>query len=177
MVQNGEGVISGWTGGNQDVQTWIPTVTQNMEILSLVRLNPTNPTGGSYAPRIVARAQADPRNGYWARITHTTAGAAQWSLVRIDNAGGTGTATLASGTLLPSGAAGTRWWIRLRVQGTSIQAKFWQDGTTEPTGWTAQATDSYWASGRAALGCYVGAAITTPFPNVGFASFTAVDLG
>jgi CSLREA domain-containing protein len=176
-VANGEGTIYGWTGGNQDLQAWNPTVTQNMEILAEVHLNATNPTGASYSPRVVARAQTDARNGYWARLTHTTSGGLNWALVRVDNAGGTGTAILASGPLVSSGAAGTQWWIRLRTQGTTVQARFWKDGTSEPAAWTATATDSYWTSGRAALGAYTNAGITSPFPDTGFASFNATDLG
>jgi hypothetical protein len=176
-VANGEGVIYGWTGGNQNVSASIPTVLSNMEVLSLVRLNGTNPVGANYQARVVARAQSEPRNGYYARITHTTAGAAQWALVRVDHAGGTGTATLGSGTLLSSGAAGTRWWVRLRVQGTNVQVRFWAAGATEPSTWTATVSDSYWASGASAVGVYAGSGLSSPFPDTGFASVDAVNLG
>jgi hypothetical protein len=159
------------------VQAWNSTVTGNMEILALVRLNATDPLGAAYAARVVARAQSDARNGYWARLTHTTSGGLNWGLVRVDNAGGTGTAVLAGGSLVSSGAAGTRWWIRLRASGTTIQARFWKDGSSEPAAWQATSTDSYWTSGRAALGTYTNSGITSPFPTTGFASFTATDLG
>jgi CSLREA domain-containing protein len=175
-VQNGEAVVYGWTGGGQDVRAWREDVRQNMELLGLVRLNATNPTGGSYKPRLVARAQADTRNGYYASISHTTAGAVTWQLSRIDNAGGTGSLSLANGTLVSSGGGGTRWWIRLRVQGTSIQVRYWRDGTTQPSTWTASTTDSYFASGRASFGVSTGTGLTAPFPDAGFTSFNAVDL-
>ena len=175
-VANGEGVISGWTGGNQDVQAWIPSTASDMDVLARVRLSAQNPVGANYQARVVARAQADARNGYRAVITHTTAGALKWSLNRVVSAGGAGTLTLGSGTLVSSGAAGTKWWIRLDVQGTQIEARFWRDGTTEPSTWKANVTDSQWARGRPGLGVYAGSGLTSPFPDTGFDNFTASGL-
>jgi hypothetical protein len=173
---NGEGVIYGWTGGNQDVQAWIPTITNDMDVLCQIRLSAQDPNGANYQARVVARAQTDARNGYTAVITHTTTGALKWSLNRVVSAGGTGSLTLGSGKLLSSGAAGTKWWIRLDVQGTQIKAKFWRDGTTEPSTWKVTATDSQWASGRPALGISVGPHLTSPYPDTGFDNFTATAL-
>jgi hypothetical protein len=147
-VQNGEAVVYGWSGSGQDVQAWQEIVRQEMELLALMRLNATNPTGGSYKPRLVARAQSDARNGYYASISHTPAGAVTWQLSRIDNLGGTGSLSLGAGMLQSTGGAGTRWWIRLRAQGTTIQARYWRDGTTEPNTWKTSITDSYFTSGR-----------------------------
>lgn len=175
-VANGEGVISGWTGGNQDIQAWIPTTASDMDVLARVRLSAQNPAGANYQVRVVARAQTDARNGYTAVVTHTTAGAVKWSLNRVVNAGGSGTLTLGSGTLLPAGAAGTKWWIRLDVQGTQIRARFWQDGTSELSTWKANVSDSQWTSGRPALGVYVGSGLTSPFPDTGFDNYTATAL-
>lgn len=36
--------------------------------------------------------------------------------------------------------ADTWYWVRLRAEGTTISAKLWQRGTTEPAGWGFQAT-------------------------------------
>ena len=176
-VTGGQGVISGFTGANQDVQAWNPTTATNMEVVGLVQLNASNPVGGNYQARLVARAQTDARNGYVARIVHTTSGAATWALARVANAGGTNSTTLAQGTLLSSGAAGSRWWIRLRTNGTTIQVRFWRDGTAEPAGWTATATDSFWTSGRAALGALTAGGLKSPFPQIGFDNFQASNLG
>jgi len=172
-VTGGQGVIYGFTAANQDVQAWNPTTATNMEVVGLVQLNASNPVGGNYQARLVARAQTDARNGYVARIAHTPAGAVTWTLARVANAGGTGSATLAQGTLLSSGAAGSRWWIRLRTSGTTIQARFWRDGTAEPATWTATATDSFWTSGRAALGAFAASGISAPFPQLLFDDFLA----
>ena len=172
QVANGEGDIYGWTAGNQDVQASMPISANDMDVLGEVRLSAQDPVGANYQARVVARAQTDARNGYSAVITHTTAGAAKWSLQRVVNAGGSGTVSLGSGTLLASGAAGTKWWVRVDVQGTQIKARFWQDGTTEPTTWKVSTTDSQWASGSAALGVYTGSALAAPYPDTGFDSFT-----
>jgi peptidoglycan/xylan/chitin deacetylase (PgdA/CDA1 family) len=175
-VANGEGVISGWTSGNKDIEAWIPTTASDMDVLARVRLSAQNPVGANYQARVVARAQTDARNGYTAVVTHTTAGAAKWSLNRVVNAGGSGTLTLGSGTLVSSGAAGTKWWIRLDVQGSQIKARFWKDGTTEPSTWNANLSDSQWASGRPALGVYTGSGLASPFPDTGFDNYTATAL-
>ncbi len=36
----------------------------------------------------------------------------------------------------------TKQWVRFRVQGSSLSAKVWTDGTPEPSGWELTATDS-----------------------------------
>ena len=131
----GQGVISGFTGDRPGCPGVDPTTATNMEVVGLVQLNASNPVGGNYQARLVARAQTDARNGDVVRIVHTTSGTATWALARVANAGGTNSSTLAQGTLLSSGAAGSRWWICLRTSGTTIQVRFWRDGTAEPAGW------------------------------------------
>ena len=91
--------------------------------------------------------------------------------------GGAGSLSFGAGTLQSSGGAGTRWWIRLRAEGTTVQARFWRDGTSEPTTWKASVTDSYFAGGRPSFGVSTGTGLATPFPDTGFASYNAVDLG
>jgi hypothetical protein len=66
--------------------------------------------------------------------------------------------------------------VRVDVQGAQIKARFWQDGTTEPTTWKVSTTDSQWASGIPALGVYVGSGLAAPFPDTGFSSLTATSL-
>lgn len=176
-VSGGEGVVYGWSGGNQDTQASVGPAVANVDAVALVRLSATNPIGAAYSPRLVVRAQSDLRNGYWARLTHLPSGGLGWALARVDNAGGTGTVVLASGSLLSSGAAGSRWWVRLRASGSTIQARFWPDGKSEPTTWQATATDGYWVTGRVAVGVYAGSGMTSPFPDTGIDSLIASDLG
>src|SRR5206468_824078 len=107
---------------------------------------------------------------------HQPSGAVTWALVRVDNAGGTGTALLASGTLAPSGGAGTSWWIRVRAQGSQIMAKFWKYPQTEPAGWTAQLTDTYWTGGGAATGSSAAGGLASPIPAAEVATVDAVNV-
>lgn len=39
-------------------------------------------------------------------------------------------------------ANGSKKWIRLRVSGTFIPVKVWDDGAAEPNSWSTQHTDS-----------------------------------
>jgi hypothetical protein len=177
QVSNGEGVISGWTGGNQDVQAWLPIAKADTDTLVKVTLDGNDPTGASYQPRVVARAQADPRNGYSARIIHQPGGAVNWGLSRVVNAGGANSLSLGYGTLLSSGGAGTSWWVRLDVQGSTVRAKFWRDGSSEPSSWTVSQTDTYFSSGNnVSLAVYANSGLTSPFPSIGFDDLTVTDL-
>jgi hypothetical protein len=174
-VEGGEALLSGWTAGAQDVQAWTSAVKADMEVLASVRLG-GDPVAAGYHARVVARAQGDARNGYAARISHAPSGAVSWGLSRVVAAGGAGSLGLGAGSLAASGGAGSVWWIRLRVQGTTVQARFWRDQAPEPAGWKVSVADGYWASGRASLGALVNAGAAAPFPSVGFGSFQATDL-
>jgi hypothetical protein len=50
-----------------------------------------------------------------------------------------------------SATAGTSYTIRFQANGTSLAAKVWKTGTTEPTTWTMTATDSSFSSGSTGL--------------------------
>jgi hypothetical protein len=175
-VANGHGVIYGFTAANWDASAALGTARGDLDVVALVSLDASNPTGSSYIARVVARAQTDARNGYLANLRHRSSGEVDWQLIRQANAGGTNTVTLASGTLLASGGAGTSWWIRVHVQGTSIAARYWRNGSAEPTTWTAHATDSYWSSGDASVGVFVPSGATAPFPQATFDNFVVLDL-
>jgi CSLREA domain-containing protein len=169
-VGNSEGTVYGWTGGSQDVSASLPVAAANQDVLALVRLSPTAPVGAPYRARVMARSQADARNGYAARLVHETNGRLTWELMSVQNAGGTGTVVLRSGALA-SAASGTSWWVRLTASGTTIRVKFWEYGLSEPAAWTAAAQDTTWSTGGAGIGVYVGANMTAPFPDTGFLSF------
>jgi CSLREA domain-containing protein len=175
-VETSEGVIYGWTGGNQDTRAWLPFSVADQDVLALVRLSSTDPVGDAYWARIVARSQTDPRDGYAARLVHYPNGSLTWELLSVQNGGGTGTVVLATGPLA-SAAAGSSWWVRLVTQGTNIRAKFWQSGLSEPTAWTAKARDTVWPSGGASLGVFAGSKMEPPFPDTGFPNFDADTAG
>lgn len=53
----------------------------------------------------------------------------------------------------PSGP-GAWYWMRFRVQGSSLMLRVWADGQPEPAGWTVSATDTGIAAGSAGLYTY-----------------------
>ncbi|NRD26727.1 PKD domain-containing protein [Frigoribacterium sp. VKM Ac-2836] len=78
--------------------------------------------------------------------------------------------TLVPGTITP----GAKLNVRLEVSGsgtTTIRAKVWADGTTEPTAWTVSTTDTYaglQAPGWVALGAYASGSATNAPQTVSF---------
>lgn len=52
------------------------------------------------------------------------------------------------------------YWIRFRAQGSTLYAKFWQDGTTEPVTWQVVVSDTTYASGNIGEQCTVNAGTT-----------------
>ena len=53
-----------------------------------------------------------------------------------------GTTTNLTGAVTVTLTAGQAYWFRMRVQGTTLSLRYWQDGTSEPSAWTVQITDS-----------------------------------
>lgn len=48
-------------------------------------------------------------------------------------------------------AINTEYWIRFNATGSTLSAKVWQDGTTEPGAWTLQGTDTSFTAGQIGL--------------------------
>jgi large repetitive protein len=68
--------------------------------------------------------------------------------VELTNSGSNvGLRKVSSGTIteLANSAIGrattTKQWVRFRIEGSTLQAKVWTDGTPEPSEWEVQATD------------------------------------
>jgi cell wall-associated NlpC family hydrolase len=80
------------------------------------------------------------QNHYRARLSFLTSGAVEMRLEKeVDNS----VSALAAAVTLASGVqAGTDWTIRVRREGTRIQAKAWQSASTEPSSWAFDVTDS-----------------------------------
>jgi hypothetical protein len=57
-----------------------------------------------------------------------------------------GTATTLSSTAFTA-TAGTSYSIRFRIVGSTLSAKAWKTGATEPTAWTVTTTDTAFTSG------------------------------
>lgn len=177
-VEKSEGVVYGWTQGGQDVRAWLPASVADQDIVAQLRLSATEPVGAAYQARVVARSQVDARDGYAARIVHNPNGSVTWFLASVQNEGGPGTVILGEGDLAsPGTGAGSVWWVHLQTIGNTIRVKFWEDGVSEPKAWTLVTSDPVWPSGGAALGVFTGANMTVPFPDTGFMSFEADDIG
>ena len=39
-------------------------------------------------------------------------------------------------------STGTWWWVRSQVRGNDLKVKMWEDGTTEPSAWLSEVTDT-----------------------------------
>jgi PKD repeat protein len=158
--------LNGWLGGvslaSSDVQA---TVTES-----------ALPVGGSaYAylvgRRVVSGTTADDYN---ARLTVSATGAVTISVLH-----GTGTvvktATVSGLTVAP----GTQLRLRVQVIGsnpTTIQARVWAVGTTEPSTWQVSATDStaaLQASGAVGIRTYSGGGVTNGPLVTSFDDFAA----
>jgi len=93
--------------------------------------------------------------------------------IRLNNGGSW--STLASGpSPSPALAAGTLYVIRFQVQGTSLRAKWWILGNTEPTDWAVQVTDSTFSAGQVGVVGYLYQASATS--NMPFDDFLAQDV-
>jgi hypothetical protein len=83
----------------------------------------------------------DSNNWYKAYINGTT-------LVVQKKVNGT---TTIIGSASFTATAGTSYTLRFRVVGTSLYARVWQTGTTEPTSWQITVTDTTFSSGYCGL--------------------------
>lgn len=124
----------------------------------LVRLTGSNPTLSQ--AKCILRATGSAT--YYRMGMGTTA---TKFVIDINNAGTITNLALAAVTAF---VANTEYWIRARVQGTNLYARVWQDGTTEPTSWTATATNStITAAGNFGVGLVSGSSTgTTYFDNL-----------
>lgn len=85
--------------------------------------------------------------------------------IGVDNSG---FSTLASAGF--SYSAGTAYWLRFRLAGTSLFLRGWADGGSEPSSWNVTKTDATFSSGGFGLGSDSSGATNTQFDQ-----FTATD--
>src|SRR5205085_2508518 len=50
-----------------------------------------------------------------------------------------------------SSSVNTKYTVKFNVSGTTLSAKVWQTGTTEPSNWMVTATDSTFSSGKVGI--------------------------
>jgi hypothetical protein len=68
---------------------------------------------------------------------------------------------------------GVWYWMRFRVEGTTLRVRVWADGTTEPTTWNVTATNSSIAAGAIGLYTYEPNTVDYSFFSIATSGFTA----
>ena len=164
-VGGGVGTIrvptAGWTSGAH-----LTSVAQTeTEVRATVALDKM-PTGGGTDVNVVGRSIGTTQ-GYRLRLKLLATGVVRAQLISV--AGGTTTTLTQLNVPGLTYTAGKQLQVRFQVTGTSpttLQAKVWEVGTTEPAGWTLSATDStaaLQAPGGVGVLAYVsGSATNTP---------------
>lgn len=162
------------TAGNTAYARLAALSTTAADVLVSVKVGALPNSGNLYA-YVHARSLAESASSstsYGAIVQVAAAGTVS-AIVRVN-----GTGILSSGTLPGiTAAAGTVLWVRVRVSGTNpttISAKVWADGTSEPSPWSVATTDTtagLQTAGAVAFGSYLSSIatngpITTSWDNV-----------
>ena len=157
-VQNGRGrLTSGNTMGNYNSSDGIAvrhsTLAANVEATFLLN------RGSDSQAMFVARCDQpnlDPQNGI--RILFS---GGSFSASQIDNWTYTSLASVTRAT-----DSGTDYRLRLRINGSTVQARAWAATATEPTSWDINVTTTQTAAGYFGLVCGTGAAAASVFMDV-----------
>lgn len=132
------------------------------------------PTGGSiYLGPILRYEGFD--NHYLARLRLNPSGNAELDFQKYVASTPTSVGTAHDlGTTI---GANEWWWVRARIDGTTLSAKAWAQGSAEPPTWQITATDSdITTGGRAGVRAYLSPANTNTLPVVAkFDDFTLLD--
>lgn len=137
-------------------------------------------TGSGTYVGINGRA-VDANNGYRARLHYLSTGAVELQITRV--VAGADTVLVRQTLSIGTHTAGDAWHIRFVATGTApttLQAKAWPDGTTEPTDWQLTTTDTTAALQVAAgvgLYGYTTSSTTNVPQTVKFTSFSSVAGG
>ncbi|THG30797.1 beta strand repeat-containing protein [Naasia lichenicola] len=159
---------------SKTLEVYLQGVTStSVDVQSTIALDPAN-AGGSVFASVIGRrvGTAD----YRARAVVASGGAVTLQLQR------SGTSIVSSAISGLTYNAGDQLTVRLQVVGTgttTLRAKVWKVGTTEPTAWQATTTDTTAAlqvAGYTGLGSYVGSGITTLPQAVSFDNFTVTTV-
>lgn len=159
-ISGNRGTIGTASGNN--VMYLGSTTTADGEVL--VRLSSTVGNTASVNYGAVLRATAS--NTYYSAQVNAS------NFLIQKNVSGTAT-TLAGSSSAFTITANTNYWIRMRVQGSAIQGKIWQDGTVEPTAWTSDVTDTS-ITGAGQFG--VRSSVASSGATISFDHFSANDL-
>ncbi len=61
---------------------------------------------------------------------------------------------------------GTTYWLRFQIVGTTLSASVWPNGSSEPAGWLASATDATFAAGYAGLRAQLASGTTVSYRSL-----------
>jgi hypothetical protein len=101
----------------------------------------TAPVGASHSLQVFLRKTAGVQTDYGATLLHNVSdGKLYLSLIKQL---ATVTTTIAAGVVVGNSyTLGENWWIRFQVVGTTVRARAWEDGFSEPSTWQVVATDT-----------------------------------
>jgi PKD repeat protein len=173
-VGGGVGTMSVPTAGSELRSTLAGVHALSSETLVTAKMNQAT-TGGSVYISALARVAGS--SDYRARAIVGSTGAVTVSL--YVNGAGTTLATAAAGFTM---SAGNSLNIRFRLTGsspTTLQARIWKVGTTEPATWQATATDSTAAlqvAGGVGLDTYLGGSSTGLPRTIDWSGYTVNSL-
>jgi hypothetical protein len=119
--------------------------------------------------RLIVRSSTDFQNAYYASQKNSALRIAK----RVN-----GTLTQL-GTVAFTTVAGSFYWVRFRVTGSSLMARVWLNGNTEPTTWLLTLTDtSVSKAGRGGLGVAMNNGTNiAKFDNFSLSSLPATSTG
>jgi len=113
-----------------------PDSLADVEALCKIKID-GNDSDGSVKVFVRGGGGSSTRVGYYLRFIHNS----DTVTLNVYDDPGASSATLDSAAF--SGLARDIWyWVRIRAIGSSIKAKVWQDGNSEPGTWTLEATDT-----------------------------------
>jgi hypothetical protein len=103
--------------------------------------------GGNLIPFSLLGRYANGNNHYRAELRQTPAGALQLAIVKIVS--GQTTVIASAKQVAASYTVGSFWRMRFQIDGQTLRARAWADGTAEPNTWTHSVDDSQLGSAGA----------------------------
>jgi PKD repeat protein len=155
--------------------------TSNVDIVTSLSLDKLATAGNGYYFYVVARRISNSEEYLVRARVLSSTGAVRLSLSKYDGTAGT-EATLASEVAAGSVTAGGLLRIRAQATGTSpttLRAKVWADGASEPSAWTTSVTDSsavLQTAGSVGVQGYLSGSVTNGPVTGSIAGFTASAL-
>lgn len=164
----GQGKVS---QGSINVSRWttVPWASADLDIVAGMSTDKLA-LGGSHFLNLAGRF-ADTNNCYLARLAFNTDQTVTLTLRKRVAGTETLVATAPDAGLVH--AADRMFWVRLQITGSTLRAKIWQDGASEPVDWSVTATDSsLTAAGAVGMRSILSSANTNTLPVVaGYSGF------